>query len=43
MLPEILNVTVPQRLMDGKETEIGASQKFIDNYNIEHNHISSLK
>uniref|UniRef100_A0A915PV07 Nucleolar protein 6 n=1 Tax=Setaria digitata TaxID=48799 RepID=A0A915PV07_9BILA len=40
MMPEILSVPVPEKLMNGNEIKAGSSQKFIETYNQKHNHCS---
>ncbi|KAL3993758.1 Snurportin1 family protein [Acanthocheilonema viteae] len=42
MLPEILSVSVPAKLMNGNEIVAGGSQKFIETYNQNHKHISMI-
>uniref|UniRef100_A0A158Q7J7 Nucleolar protein 6 n=1 Tax=Elaeophora elaphi TaxID=1147741 RepID=A0A158Q7J7_9BILA len=42
MMPEILSVPVPAKLIDGNETVVGSSQKFIDTYNRKHRHVSMI-
>ncbi|MCP9261500.1 Snurportin-1 [Dirofilaria immitis] len=42
MMPEILSIPVPTKLMNGNETVAGSSQKFIETYNQEHKHISMI-
>uniref|UniRef100_A0A8R1TNC9 Snurportin-1 n=1 Tax=Onchocerca volvulus TaxID=6282 RepID=A0A8R1TNC9_ONCVO len=38
MIPEILSVPIPAKLMNGNEIVAGSSQKFIETYNQEHKH-----
>ncbi|MFH4976581.1 hypothetical protein AB6A40_003290 [Gnathostoma spinigerum] len=43
MLPEILSVSVPSELMDGHASDLGNSQKFIDEFNAKYHHIPPQK
>uniref|UniRef100_A0A1I8ER67 Nucleolar protein 6 n=1 Tax=Wuchereria bancrofti TaxID=6293 RepID=A0A1I8ER67_WUCBA len=42
MIPEILSVPVPAKLMNGNEIVAGGSQKFIETYNQKHKHVSMI-
>ncbi|KAK0416029.1 hypothetical protein QR680_012257 [Steinernema hermaphroditum] len=43
MLPEILNINVPEKFMKGaEEVEQGGARAFIDKFNAEHNHHSMI-
>ncbi|VDM94980.1 unnamed protein product [Thelazia callipaeda] len=42
MMPEILSVPVPSRLMNGEETIPGRSQEFIEDFNQKHKHVSMI-
>lgn len=42
MMPEILAVSVPEKIMNGIETVPGNSQKFIETFNKEHKHVSKI-
>ncbi|VDK43455.1 unnamed protein product [Anisakis simplex] len=43
MLPEILSVSIPDALMSGNSSSKGTSQKFIDEFNTKHKHVSLTK